>query len=186
MISPKVLTLPARQNKEDQSSSSPPYTQNSPNSISSSDSKPFLFLPRSKDNSNIHPKSPTSSESKMTNFSIAAIMNNASSKVGGDSGDLSGLTSISESGIALSNRIIHQQQLTSLREHAFFQLGRRGLDESNLSPLSKLASVGTQTRGISVHKTILSLSATLRNFSFYTCQSIIFLAKLIIFLHFDP
>merc|ERR1712083_221637 len=42
-------------------------------------------------------------------------------------------------GIALSNRIIHQQQLTSLREHAFFQLGRRGLDESNLSPLSRLS-----------------------------------------------
>ena len=171
MISPKVLTLPARQNKEDQSSSSPPYTQNSPNSISSTDGKPFLFLPRSKDNSNIQPKSPTSSESKMTNFSIAAIMNNASSKVGGDSGDLSGLTSISESGIALSNRIIHQQQLTSLREHAFFQLGRRGLDESNLSPLSKLASVETHPRHICL-QIILSLSAILRNFYFYTCQSI--------------
>merc|ERR1712183_1055762 len=45
----------------------------------------------------------------------------------------------SESSIALSNRIIHQQQLTSLREHAFFQLGRRGLDESSLSPLSRLS-----------------------------------------------
>ena len=142
MISPKVLALPIRQNQEDQSSS-PSYSSTSPNTTSSSTTKPFIFIPRSTDNINIQPKTPTPSESKMTNFSIAAIMNNSGSQnrgVGGESGDLSSLASISESGIALTSRI-HQQQLTNLREHAFLQLGRRGFDESTLSPLSKLTIV---------------------------------------------
>ena len=71
--------------------------------------------------------------SKMTNFSIAAIMNNGS---GSHNKEDLGFTSISEAGLSLSNRL-HQQQLTSLREHAFLQLGRRGFEESSLSPLSK-------------------------------------------------
>ena len=136
MISPKVLALPIRQNQENRSSS-PPYSSVSPNPDPSSNEKPFFFIPTSTDNGNIQPKIPTPSDSKMTNFSIAAIMNNSGSLnrgIGGDSGDLSSLTSISEAGLALTNRI-HQQQLTSLREHAFLQLGRRGFDESNLSPL---------------------------------------------------
>ena len=77
----------------------------------------------------------------MANFSIAAIMNNSGGthhRGGvGDSGDLSSLASqITDHGMALTNRI-HQQQLTSLREHAFLQLGRRGFEDSALSPLSR-------------------------------------------------
>ena len=138
MISPKILTLPIRQTQEERSSS-PPYSSTSPITTSSSTTKPFIYIPRPSDNENIQPKTPTPSESKMTNFSIAAIMNNSGSHnraVDGESRDLGSLTSISESGIALTNRI-HQQQLSSLREHAFLQLGRRGLDESTLSPLSR-------------------------------------------------
>ena len=139
MISPKFLALPIRQNQED-NPSSPPYPSTSPNITSSS--KPFIVIPRSTDTVNIQPKTTTPSDhiqTKMTNFSIAAIMNNSGTQnrgVVGDSGDLSSLTSISDPGMALTNRI-HQQQLSSLREHAFLQLGRRGFDESALSPLSR-------------------------------------------------
>ena len=142
MISPKVLTLPIRQNQEARSSS-PTYSSTSPNTTSSATTKPFIFIPRTSDNVNIQPKTPTPIESKMTNFSIAAIMNNSGSQnrgVDGDSRDIGSLTSISESGIALTNRI-HQQQLSSLREHAFLQLGRRGFDESTLSPLSRCTKI---------------------------------------------
>ena len=139
MISPKFLALPIRQNQED-NPSSPPYPSTSPNITSSS--KPFIVIPRSTDTVNIQPKTTTPSDhiqTKMTNFSIAAIMNNSGTQnrgVVGDSGDLSSLTSNSDPGMALTNRI-HQQQLSSLREHAFLQLGRRGFDESALSPLSR-------------------------------------------------
>ena len=134
MISPKVLALPIGQNQEDQANS-PSYSSASPNPTASPTIKPFIFIPRSTDTVNIQPKTPTSSDSKMTNFSIAAIMNNGSGPNKGEPGDL-GFTSISEAGMSLTNRL-HQQQLTSLREHAFLQLGRRGFEESNLSPLSK-------------------------------------------------
>ena len=136
MISPKVLSLPIRQNQEDQSNS-PPYSSSSPNPTSSPPLKPFVFIPRSTETVNIQPKTPTPSESKMTNFSIAAIMNNGS---GSHNKEDLGFTSISEASMSLSNRL-HQQQLTSLREHAFLQLGRRGFEESNLSPLSKYISL---------------------------------------------
>ena len=135
MISPKVLSLPIRQNQEDKTNSTS-FSSTSPNPTSSPTIKPFIFIPRSTDTVNTQPKTPTSSDSKMTNFSIAAIMNNGSgSQNKGEPGDL-GFTSISEAGMSLTNRL-HQQQLTSLREHAFLQLGRRGFEESNLSPLSK-------------------------------------------------
>ena len=145
MISPKLLALPIRQNQED-NPSSPPYPSTAPNLTSSSNNKPFIFIPRSTDTVNIQPKTTAPSDhiqTKMTNFSIAAIMNNSGTQnrgVVGDSGDLSSLTSISDPGMALTNRI-HQQQLTSLREHAFLQLGRRGFDESSLSPLSRSTNV---------------------------------------------
>ena len=140
MISPKVLTLPIRQNPEDHPKS-PSYSSTSPNPSSSLSIKPFIFIPRSTDN-NIQPKTPTSSDSKMTNFSIAAIMNNGSGSQK-ETGDL-GFTSISEAGLSLTNRL-HQQQLTSLREHAFLQLGRRGFEESNLSPISKYITTCSYT-----------------------------------------
>ena len=142
MISPKVLNLPIRQNQEERSSS-PTYSSTSPNTTSKATTRPFIFIPRTSDNLNIQPKTPTPFESKMTNFSIAAIMNNSGSHnraVDGESRDLGSLTSISDSGIALTNRI-HQQQLSSLREHAFLQIGRRGFDESALSPLSRCTKI---------------------------------------------
>ena len=146
MISPKVLALPIGQNPEDQANS-PSYSSTSPNPTTSPTIKPFIFIPRSTDTVNIQPKTPTSSDSKMTNFSIAAIMNNGSgSQNKGEPGDL-GFTSISEAGMSLTNRL-HQQQLTSLREHAFLQLGRRGFEESNLSPLSKYTYAITLDKSI--------------------------------------
>ena len=142
MISPKLLALPIRQNQAD-SPSSPPCPSTSPTITSSANSKPFLFSSRSTNTVNNQPKTTTYSDplhAKMTNFSIAAIMNNSGTQNRGgvgDSRDLSSLTSITDHGMALTNRI-HQQQLTSLREHAFLQLGRRGFEDSALSPLGKL------------------------------------------------
>jgi hypothetical protein len=100
----------------------------------------------------------------MTNFSIAAIMNNSGSQnrgVDGESRDIGSLTSISESGIALTNRI-HQQQLSSLREHAFLQLGRRGFDESSLSPLSRCTKILENICKVVFKMTFLNDTASLR------------------------
>ena len=65
MISPKVLNLPIRQNQEERSSS-PTYSSTSPNTTSSDTTRPFIFIPRTSDNLNIQPKTPTPFESKMT------------------------------------------------------------------------------------------------------------------------
>ena len=173
MISPKFLALPIRQNQED-TSSSPPYPSTSPNITSSSNNKSFTFIPRPIDTIHLQPKATTPSENiqtKMTNFSIAAIMNNSGTpnrEMVGESGDLNSLTSISDPGMALANRI-QQHQLTSLREHAFLQLGRKGFDDSTLSPLSTSIDLMTLVGYKKVASLTIKMSPLTPEHTIYTC-----------------
>ena len=145
MISPK-LSLP-QVSRQEQSETPPP--SNSP----PSSPRPLGPLFPGQPQALLSPDQPkTSSQNlKMTNFSIAAIMNSGSGNGPrhpfGSPGGLTGPGSL------VAAQKLHQQHLTNLRDQALLQMGsvaaRRGLDESalnNSSSFGKNSEISAKLR----------------------------------------
>lgn len=138
MISPKLSSLPVTSRQQDQPSS--PSSGNSPPPAPESPPQPGLQLcpgTAALIQNQIQSTKLSSTQnqlSKMTNFSIAAIMNSGGSGSGPRSpfGSPGGLTG---PGSLAAAQKLHQQHLTNLREQALLMgtaaAARRGLEDTS-------------------------------------------------------